>query len=237
MRGRGSSAIALTAVAAVAISACGGSGGSSSSNDNGVASKSPDQILTTAVKAAQTARSVHVAGTVKDGSQTIGIDLSIASGKGASGTIAEGDASFKLIEAQGAFYIQPNARFLAKFTHSKAATQVLGGKWLKGSRSDASFQSFGQLTSIKRLMSSLTQGHGTLTKGSTTTIDGHKTIALHSSKGGTMYIATTGKPYPLQVSKSSGSKLGKVTFSQYDQAFSVSAPSKSVNLDQLQSGG
>jgi hypothetical protein len=237
MRGKASSAVALAAIAAVAISACGGSGGSHSSNGNGITSKSPDQMLATAVQAAQGAKSVHVAGTVRDAAQTIAIDLSITSGSGASGTVAEGDASFKLIEAGGAFYIQPNARFLSKFTHSSAAVQLLRGKWLKGSPTNSSFQSFAQLTSIKSLMGSLTQDHGALTKGSTTTINGVKAVALHSSKGGTMYIATTGKPYPLEVSKASGTKSGKVTFSSYNQTFSISAPSHAVDLDRLQSLG
>ena len=237
MRGGKPSAIALAAITAAAISACGGSGGSSSSSGNGVASQSPDQILASAVKAAQAAKSVHVSGTVNNGGQSIAIDLSITSGHGASGSIAEGGASFKLIEAGGAFYIQPSPRFLAKFVHSKAAVQLLRGKWLKGSPSDTSFQSFAQLTSIKSLMGSLTQNHGTLSKGSTTTVNGVKAIALQSSKGGTMYVATTGKPYPLEVSKTSGSTHGKVTFSDYNKAFSISAPGNSVDLDQLQSGG
>jgi hypothetical protein len=229
--------VGLAVVAAAAISACGGSGGSHTSSGNGITSKSPDQMLTTAVGAAQAAKSVHVAGTVHDGDVAIGIDLAITSGHGASGTVAEGDASFKLIEAGGAFYIQPNARFLSKFTHSSAAVQLLRGKWLKGSPTDSSFQSFSQLTSIKSLMGSLTQDHGTLTKGSTTTINGVKAVALHSSKGGTMYIATTGKPYPLEVSKTSGPRTGKVTFSDYNKAFAISAPSHAVDLSRLQSLG
>lgn len=237
MRGRASFSIVVAAVSAVAISACGGSGGSSSTSGNGIASKSPDQILSSAVTAAKDAQSVHVAGTVHNGGQTIAIDLSITSRHGTSGSISEGNASFKLIEAGGAFYIQPNARFLTEFTHSSAAVQLLRGKWLKGSPSDSSFQSFAQLTSIKSLMGSLTQNHGTLSKGSTTTINGAKAIALHSSKGGTMYVATTGKPYPLQVSKGSGSTVGKVTFTDWNKPFSISAPSNSVDLDKLQSGG
>jgi hypothetical protein len=244
MRGRASTGIALAAIVAMAISACGGSGdssatsgGSGASGGNGVASGSADQILASAIQAARHAKSVHVAGTVKNGSQTIGIDLSITSGHGTSGSISEGAASFKLIEAGGAFYIQPNGRFLAKFVHSNAAVQLLHGKWLKGSPTDASFKSFAQLTSIKSLMGSLTQNHGTLTKGSTATVNGVKAIALRSSKGGTMYVATTGKPYPLEVSKTNGSTTGKVTFSNYDQRFAISAPSNSVDLDQLQSGG
>jgi hypothetical protein len=52
-----------------------------------------------------------------------------------------------------------------------------------------------------------------------------------------MYVATTGKPYPLQVSKTSGSQTGKVTFSQYNQAFQIKAPANSIDLDKLQAGG
>jgi hypothetical protein len=241
IRGRACSGVALAAVAAVAISACGssssGGSGSGSSNDNGVSSKSADQILSTAVNAAKAAKSVHVSGSVKDSGETIGIDLSIAQGKGAIGTISEGNASFKLIEAGGSFYIQPNKQFLLKFAHSAAAEKLFQGKWLKGSPSDSSFASFGELTSIKSLMGSLTQDHGTLSKGSSSTVGGQKAIALNSSKGGVMYVATTGKPYPLQVSKTSGSQTGKVTFTKYNQAFSIAAPSNSIDLDKLQSGG
>jgi len=215
-RGRACAGVAVAAMAAVAVSACGssssgGSGGSGSSNDNGVSSKSADQILTTAINAAKAAKSVHVSGSVKDSGQSIGIDLSIAQGKGAIGTISEGDASFRLIEAGGSFYIQPNKAFLLKFAHSAAAEKLFQGKWLKGSPSDSSFASFGELTSIKSLMGSLTQDHGTLSKGSSSTVGGQKAIALNSSKGGVMYVATTGKPYPLQVSKTSGNQTGKVT--------------------------
>ena len=82
-------------------------------------------------------------------------------------------------------------------------------------------------------MGSLTQAHGTLTKGSTSTLGGQPVIALNSSKGGTMYVATTGTPYPLQVSKNSGGQSGKVTFSDYNKAFTITAPANSINIDQL----
>jgi hypothetical protein len=245
VRSRTWSGVALAAAAAVAVSACGSSsgggsktsGGSGGGSDNGVSSKSADDILTTAINAAKQAKSVHVSGAVNDGGEKIGIDLSIASGKGAAGTISEGDASFKLIEAGDAFYIQPNKAFLLKFAHSAAAEQLFKGKWLKGSPTNSSFQSFGELTSIDTLMGSLTKDHGTLSKGSSSTVGGQKAIALNSSKGGTMYVATTGQPYPLQVSKTSGSQTGKVTFSQYNQAFQIKAPGNSIDLDKLQSGG
>jgi hypothetical protein len=241
------SAVAVAAVAAVAVSACGsssggststsGSGGSGGAPSNGITSKSADQILSTAITAAEAAKSVHVAGAIKNGGQSVGLDLSIVQGKGASGTISEGSASFKLVDIGGSFYMQPDPAFLLKFAHTQAAADLFKGKWLKGSSTDASFASFGELTSIKTLMGSLTQAHGTLTKGATSTLGGQSVIALKSSKGGTMYVATTGQPYPLQVSKNSGGQSGKVTFSDYNKAFTITAPANSINIEQLEKSG
>ena len=112
---------------------------------------------------------MHVSGAIKAAGTSVGIDLSIVSGKGATGTISEGSASFKLVALGDNFYIQPDPAFLEKFAHSSAAVSLLKGKWLTGSRTDGSFASFGQLTSINSLMTSLVKGHGTLTKGSTST--------------------------------------------------------------------
>jgi hypothetical protein len=225
-------AVALVAVAALGVSACGGS-----SKGNGVTSKSPDQILNTAVGAGEAAKSLHVDGAIKDSGSSVGLNMSIVAGKGASGTVSEGDASFKLITVGGNFYMQPDQAFLLKFAKSQAAAQLFKGRWLKGSSSDASFASFGELTSIKSLMGSLTQSPGTLTKGKTSTLGGQKVIALNSSKGGTMYVATTGKPYPLQISKNSGTQTGTVTFSQYNKSFAISPPSSSINIEQLEKAG
>ena len=248
-RKRTASAVAVAAVAAVVVSACGSSSGGSSSTSassssssstpasNGISSKSADEIFNTAVTTAEAATSVHVVGAIKSGAQSVGLNLSIVQGKGASGSISEGSASFKLISVGGSYYIQPDREFLLKFAHTSAAADLFKGKWLKASSTDGSFASFGQLTSIKSLIGSLPHGHGTLTKGSTSTLAGQPAIAVTSSKGGTMYVATTGKPYPLQVSKTSGSQSGKVTFSDYDKPFTITAPANSINIDQLQKSG
>ena len=246
---RTASAVAVSAVAAVAVAACGSSSGgssgsssstsssSSSSASNGITSKSADQIFSTALAAGKAAKSVHVSGAINSGAQSIGLDLSIVEGKGASGTISEGSASFKLIASGGSYYIQPDPAFLKKFAHTSAAAALFKGKWLKASATDSSFASFGQLTSIKSLMSALPQSNGTLTKGSTSTLGGQPVIALNSSKGGTMYVATTGSPYPLQVSKTGSGQSGKVTFSDYNKAFTITAPANSINIEALEKSG
>jgi hypothetical protein len=256
---RTASVAAVAAVAAVAVSACGSSSSGSSSSSsassasgassstsssssssaagNGIASKSADQILSSAITAAEGAKSLHVVGAIKNGGQSVGLNLTIVAGKGASGTISEGSASFKLVDTRGSFYMQPDPAFLIKFAHSKAAADLFKGRWLKGSSTDPSFASFGELTSIKTLMGSLTQAHGTLTKGATSTLQGQSVIALKSSKGGTMYVATTGQPYPLQVSKNSGGQSGTVRFTDYNKPFTITAPANSINIEQLEKSG
>jgi hypothetical protein len=245
---RAACAVAVAAVAAVAVSACGSSSNGSSSSSsssstsssaasNGITSKPADQIFSTAVSTAEAAKSVHVFGAIKSGSQSVSLDLSIVQGTGASGTISEGSTSFKLIDVGGNYYIQPDRAFLLKFTHTAAAAQLLKGKWLKASATDRSFASFGQLTSIKSLIGSLPKAHGTLTKGATSTLAGQSVIALTSSKGGTLYVATTGQPYPLQVSKNSGGQTGKVTFSDFNKPFTITAPASSINIEQLEKSG
>ena len=173
------------------------SGGSAGAPSNGVASKSADQIRTTAIAAAEAAKSVHVFGAINSGAQSVGLDLSIVQGKGATGTISEGPASFKLIETGGNFYMQPDQAFRLKFAHTKAAADLFKGKWLKGSSSDANFASFGELTSIKTLMGLLDEGESERSpRAPRQRSAGEPVIALNSSKGGTMYVATTGKALP-----------------------------------------
>lgn len=85
-------------------------------------------------------------------------------------------------------------------------------------------------------MKGVLEQHGSLTKGSTATVAGQKAIAVHDAKNGTLYVATTGKPYPLKITGKSSSG-GQVSFIQFNQKFTIAAPKHSVNAAQLQQGG
>ena len=56
------------------------------------------------------------------------------------------------------------------------------------------------------------------------------------TKGGTLYIATTGKPYPVEISKG-GSGGGKINFDRWNAAVTVAAPANAIDVAQLQSAG
>jgi hypothetical protein len=229
-------AIALIAVvlAAIALAGCGGSGSSSSSN--GVASKTPAEILTAATAAANSANSVHVSGSIVSGGSPITLDLELVAGKGGRGQISEDGLSFNLIQIDGTAYISGSPAFYSHFG-GPAAEKLLAGKWLKAPASSGSFSSLGSLTDLDQLLDTTLSKHGALTKGPATTIGGQPALSVSdTSHGGTLYVATTGKPYPIEISKA-GKTGGKITFDRWNDPVKLTAPANAIDLSQLESHG
>jgi hypothetical protein len=221
-------ALALLALGLPALTGCGGS-----SSGNGVASKSANEIVSASKAAADEASSVHVSGSLVTSGAHVTLDLSLASGKGATGSLSENGKSFKLIMVGNTAYINASPAFYRQLGGA-AAAQLLAGKWLKAPANTGEFAQLGQLASMSRLIDAVLSGHGKLAKGATTTIGGQSAIAVtDSSKGGSLYVATTGQPYPLQISKT-GSEGGKITFDRWNQPVSIKAPAKSIDVTELQ---
>ena len=216
------------ALCALAIAAC----GSSSSSGNGEAAKSANQILSDAVSAAQGASSVRVSGSITDNGQPVSVDLKLVNGKGGSGSMTIQGAPVQIIDVNNTLYMNGSDAFWSKVGGGSAVVALLHGKWLKAPAT-GNFSSLASLTSIHALFSQLLNSHGTLTKGSTKTVNGQSAIAItDTAKSGTIYVATTGKPYPLQLAKS-GSSGGAVNFGQYEQAVSLSAPANSIDISKI----
>jgi hypothetical protein len=218
-------------LALVLVAGCGGSSGG-----NGIASKSAQEIVSESKAAADSASSVHVAGSLNSGSTPVTLNLNLVAGKGASGELSQNGASFKLILVGGIAYISGSPGFYRSLGGS-AAAQLFKGKWLKASASSGEFASFSQLADMRKLIDTTLAGHGGLAKGSTTTVNGQKAIAINdTSKAGALYVATTGKPYPVQLSKD-GSESGKIAFDRWNQSVTIAAPANSVDLAELKAAG
>jgi hypothetical protein len=216
-------------LAAGAVAAC----GSSSPSGNGVASKSASDILKSSTSAIQGAKSVHVSGSLNDAGQSIKLDLNILSGKGAKGTMTQSGLSFQLISNGKYVYINGSPNFWKHFGGAAAAT-LFQGKWLKAPANTSSFASLSSLTNLHSLAQALLTGHGSLTKGSTSTVNGQKVIAVtDSSKSSQLYVATTGKPYPVEIAKT-GSAAQHVDFDHYNASVALTPPAKSIDISQLQ---
>jgi hypothetical protein len=204
----------------------------SSSSGNSIASKSAEQIVSESKATADAATAVHVSGSLKSGGTPVTLDLSLVAGKGAAGEISQNGASFKLTLLGNTAYISGSPAFYRSLGGS-AAAQLFKGKWLKASATSGEFASFKQLGDMRQLIDSTLTSHGALVKGATTTVGGQQAIAIaDSTKDGTLYVATTGKPYPLQIVKG-GSESGKIAFSGWNRPVTIAAPANAVDLSEL----
>jgi hypothetical protein len=227
----GTAARWLSVSALLAVLALAGCGGSSSS-DNGVAGKSAAEIVAAAKAAADTAGSVHVAGSLVSGGTPLTLDLSLAAGKGGQGRISENGLSFEVIQLNGTAYISGSQAFYTHFA-GPAAAQLLQGKWLKASATTGSLATLAPLTELRRLIDSALATRGTLSKGAQTTVEGQPAIAVsETAQKGTLYVATTGKPYPIEIAKS-GSGGGRIVFSKWNEPVKLEAPKNAVDLSEL----
>jgi hypothetical protein len=226
-------ALVATLLLVLVIAGC---GGSSSSSGNGVADKSPNDILAATKAASDGAKSVHVSGSIVSDKSPITLDMSLLAGKGGRGQLSESGLAFELIQVGGTVYIKGSSAFY-KHIGGSAAAQLLQGKWLKAPSSDADFASLSQLTDLRQLIDQTLASHGSLKKSGETTINGQKVVGItDTTKGGTLYIATTGKPYPIAISKG-GTGGGKITFDQWDSDVTLAAPKNAIDVAALQSAG
>lgn len=210
---------------AATLAGCGGSSG------NGVASKTPDQILSAASKAVAHASSMHVAGSiVASGGEPLALDLSLASGKGGQGQISVGGFVIRVVAVGQTVYLYGTASFWQHYSGA-AAARLLNGRWLKSSAT-GQLASFAQLTDMQHL-AGLLLTHGLLSKGALTTLHGKSVVALHDqTDNGTLYVAATGKPYPVEI-EHGGSSGGRILFDHFNQPVTLTPPANALNLPQL----
>jgi hypothetical protein len=219
------------ALAAAMLAGC-GSSSSSSSSGNGVAAKTPAQIVAAAKVAADAAKSAHVSGSIVSGGAPITLDMSLLAGEGGRGRLSENGSSFELIRTGGTVYILGSPAFYARV--GGAAAPLLRGRWLKTAASGA-FASLASLMDLRRLVDGTLAAHGTLAKGATTAVNGQQAVAVtDTSQGGTLYVATTGQPYPIEITKG-GASRGKLILDRWNEPVSLAAPANAIDLAQLRS--
>jgi hypothetical protein len=209
--------------------------GSSKPSGNGMSSKTPTEIVAAAKAAAAGAVSAHVAGSIVSGGQPISLDMELLAGKGGKGKITVEGLSVQLIDVGKAVYINGSKAF---YTHlaGAAAAQLLQGKWLKAPTDSGNFASFASLTDLNKLVGSTLAAHGKLTAAGTTTVEGQQAVGVtDSGKEGTLYVAATGTPYPLEIVKR-GADGGKVVFNRWNKPVTITPPANSININQLKSG-
>lgn len=208
--------------------------------DNGITGKSPDAILATSLAAGEHAHSVHIVGHIVSGGSHIGMDIRF-SGADASGRLSEDGAAFDMVLVGNKAFIKGGAAFWTKegAKPGDPTVTLFANKWVGGSTAVGKpFHGFGTEFRLRGLLTSLGSSHGTLVVAGTTKIHGQPAVGLRDTKeGGTVYIATTGQPYPLSIQKTKGSDSGALSFEDWNKPVTISGPTTYIDLDKLSKTG
>jgi len=227
------SALVLVLSAAL-VAGCGGHG--KSAKPNGEASKPAERVLADTKAAATSASSTHVSGKIVSGGTPITLDLSMARGKGAKGSMSTSGLGFDLVRIGDTAYIRGSDDFYKHFAGAQIA-QLLHGKWLKASIVEGRFRSLAPLTSIDLLFAGISSHHGKLVNEGKSTYKGQQVVTIRdTSDDSKLYVAATGKPYPVAIAGGAKDQSGSITFDDWNESVSLTAPKGAIDISQLGAG-
>ncbi|MEU6478123.1 hypothetical protein ABZ858_14755 [Streptomyces sp. NPDC047017] len=235
------SAVCVTVTAAIGVAGC----AKGSSDDRPFAGQSADQVASRAVSATRNASSLHMTGKVYANSRPLTVDFHVDNKKTCKGRMTSEQATADVIHADQATYIKGNEAFWQNTAKNSGGTQketqTLSRRWVKVPMGDAGTTGLCDKQGFLAEMDSDKSERQGMTKGETSTVDGHQAIALKKNKGGgetiTMYVATEGKPYILKVDQSGGKAPSTMAFSDYEKPVSATPPPPGQVIDRTKPGG
>jgi hypothetical protein len=224
------SALAL-ALAVVSLAGCGGHG--ESAEPNGEASKPAARVLADAKAAATKASSAHVSGNIVSSGTPITLDLRMARGKGAKGSMSISGRQFDLVRIGDAAYIHGSDAFWRHYGGA-AVAQLLHDRWVKASVNEPRFASLRPLTSIGQLFGQVSAHHGKLANDGKTSYKGRQVVAIRdTSDNSKLYVAATGKPYPMAIVGGGNGQSGTIAFDDWSSGVSLGVPKDAIDISQL----
>ena len=224
-------ALALVLTAAL-LAGCGGSK-KEQAQPNTEASKPAGQVFADAKSAATSATSGHVSGNLTSNGTPFTVDLSTARGKGATGSASVNGLQFDLVKIGDTAYIKGSDDFYKHFAGA-AIAQLLHGRWVKASADSARFRSFAALASMAGLFAKISASHGKLVNDGKKTYHGQQVVVIRdTSDGSKLYVAASGKPYPVALTGGNGEQSGQVSFGDWNKPVSLTAPKGAIDISQF----
>lgn len=226
--------VCLLALCGLVVAGCGsGSNEPAAAKDNGIASKSPTEIIQAVKSALRNAGTFHLSGSGTSSSDLFTVDIRVDTRDNkATGTLGINGQQLQLVRIGTVVYVNAPAGFYEGNGATPTQAALVGGRWLKASTSDAEFAEFTEFTDVDKLLTPDAE----VTKGDTTRVNGHAALALVDGKGtedeGTMFVRTTGDPLPVQV-KGGGKESGSLNFDSFGTPVEATAPAGAVDLSQL----
>ncbi|HVB14617.1 MAG TPA: hypothetical protein VNH38_07670 [Candidatus Dormibacteraeota bacterium] len=224
-------ALVLTTAAVAALltlSSCGAA-------PNGVQKENGAAIVRAAGVALGSAHSFEILETLTDKGNTESLTFDVEGKNEGGGSFTTSSLSFQAEELKGIDYFR--SKTLWDQVGGATLQAALGDRWVYLAASSATAaelsQAFAGLTAPKSLASLLTSDAPKSVRGNATRVRGQPVIAVKEPKGGTIYIATTGAPYPLRWVRGS---QGSVDFRDFGKTFNLKVPKNAVNLAAILAG-
>jgi hypothetical protein len=203
---------------------------SAAPSDNGVAQLPGSEILSKALAAASSAKSVRVKGEITVDGDKIGLDLTVSGANGKGSVTAEGH-TVELIRLNNAAYMKAGEEFWKMISGDDpqpAVAALLKDRWVKAPPDEGFAEIFNLLDTGGILPEA-----GPATKGETKTINGINAIGLTDETGeAVIYVATQGEPFPLRFEGPAGE--GAIDFTDWNAPVEITAPPASEVLDMSQ---
>lgn len=210
------------------------SAAASSAAGGEIAALDAPEILTRAKAAFTKAESVRLTGGGATGGEKFTIDMAYGSGGKAIGSVSNGGQKIELRRSGQTVYLKADKAFWTQ-TAGAAAAELLGGKYLKAPLTDPKVAQLATFTDKNAFISEVLDPEGTVTKGDIKDVRGTPAIGLvdkSETSGGTLYIATTGEPLPLQLAPAAGGgDSGLLEFLDYGKAVEVPVPPAAETID------
>ncbi len=220
---------------------------SASTPGRGTASLSAKTIVSDALKALGAAKTLRIAGTIHTGAASVTLDVeSVTGGARASGVMRSSTqqlgfvGSLAFIHLDGASYVKADKAFWRSASGKAPAARVvnaLANRWIHldgktGSELSASLQLVTSPAALAGSLLSSARSAKQLTKERPTRLGDREVVPVRSSVGGTLYVAATGAPLPLEIAKPTGADSGTLVFS-YPRTVRVGAPSGAKSFSAL----
>lgn len=201
--------------AALALAACGSGSGSASHTpaSNGVASKSPAQVIAAAQQALRSAKGYVGVGTLDVNGTLVKIQFAWDANSRMSLQVHQGHGRMKTIVVRHFTYIYGNAAFWNMSAgHNSGA--AMANRWVEVPPGKHLFSSSLEAVAPRILARCLGENHGTLSRTGTTVIDGRRAVVIYEAGnvpgGGPGYLAVAmnGPAYPLRLTSTGRARPG-----------------------------
>ncbi|GAA2466036.1 hypothetical protein [Streptomyces macrosporus] len=237
---RARSAAAVGAVLAALVFVLTGCGSEDpDAGTNGIGRLPAADIEKKARKAAESAESVRLSGSVISKGRTYRLDMRLKGNGGLGEVSAKGGPRFELLRVDEDLYLKANADF---WVHQEqgdkepsetdlAAARKLEGKYVKVPPDDPAYKQLSGFTDKDVLLDGLLVLQGKRETGDRGEVEGVRTIEVRAAQGngGVLSVALDGRPYPLRLER--GGDAGVVELLEWDKEFTLRAPQQEEVVD------